>query len=89
MRGSIPTPWDRDLSWRQTINTLSPPGAPQEFLILPVTEFFLAYAHRVEQVLIFLTLTTFGYCHSGCLSLFVWKVNISLFNFFLVALAVV
>ena len=29
MQGSVPGPWDHDLSWRQTLNQLSHPGAPK------------------------------------------------------------
>ena len=35
MYGSIPGPWDHDLSWRQTLNQLSHPGTPPNaFLIM-------------------------------------------------------
>ena len=34
--GSIPGPWDHDLSWRQTLNPLSHPGAPCSFFLIAV-----------------------------------------------------
>ena len=40
MRGSIPGPWDRDLSQRQMLNQLSHPGAPT---LLPSFNFVSVY----------------------------------------------
>ena len=50
-QGSIPGPWDHDLSWRQTLNGLSHPGTPRNtFYIMTPKAHIYMYTHRYSMI---------------------------------------